>query len=118
MAEIWPVTVPDELSVEGYGEGLADNLVRTDTSSGPEKRRPRSSISERQIQGKIVMTSAEYDDLITFYIDTLGHGALTFNFLDPRDRSTTLTVVFINPPTTDSPGGDNYEVSINLATRP
>lgn len=117
MAQTWPATVPDDLSVEGYYESPPDNLLRQSMDAGPPKVRRRTTSNVRPIRGKIIMTTTQLAAFDTFYTDTLSSGALTFNFDHPR-TGTTEEMRFVRPPDYTSIGPTHWEVSLDMEILP
>ena len=64
------------------------------------------------------MSSAQLDDLQIFFRSEIGDGALSFDFPTPRDPLVMLTVVFTRSPSWTNPGGDNYDVSLEMEIQP
>ena len=114
----WPATLPQELNRRGYSESLPANVIRTSVDAGPEKRRRRFTAAVRPLAGRMIMASVQLDTLETFFRDVIGDGALSFDFPAPRDPGSTLTVVFSSPPSWTNPGGDNYDVTLEMEIHP
>lgn len=112
----WPGTIPNEFEREGYQEGFANNVIKSNVDSGPPKRRRRTSANIKTLQGRIQMTTAETELLETFFYDTVGE-ANEFDFTHPR-KETTISVVFSEPPTLVQIGPDLWSVSIKLEVQP
>ena len=64
------------------------------------------------------MSSVQLDALETFFRDDIGDGALSFDFPKPRDHAVILTVTFTRPPSWTNPGGDNYDVTLEMEIQP
>lgn len=60
-----------------------EGFIRTKMDSGPAKVRRRYSAVPRRFQTEMNVTGAQRDTLNTFYHDTLGEGALSFDRTDP-----------------------------------
>ena len=114
----WPASLPQQLSQRGYSESLADNVIRTSVDAGPEKRRKRFTAAVRPLSGSMVMTSAQIDTMTTFFDTDLASGALAFDLNAPRDQTTTLSVVFRQPPSWTNLGGDSYAVTLEMEIQP
>ena len=112
----WPTSVPDELSQQGYRGSVEDTVIRTQNSAGPSKRRPRTTLARRLVTGTIRMTNAELDAFWEFYETDLKNGSLSFDFPDPRDRTTDLTVAFTAAPQDTNIGASLYRVTVQMAT--
>ena len=115
---VWPATLPQELNPRGHREDLPDNLIRSSVDAGPEKRRRRVTAAVRPLVGRMIMTSSQLDVLEAFFRSDIGDAALSFDFPTPRDPGATLTVVFSSPPSWTNPGGDNYDVTLEMEIQP
>ena len=114
----WPADLPSDFLRRSYRETLEDVVIRTQVSTGPVKRRPRSTIASRIFNGAIIMTSAELLILRGFYVTTLGNGSLAFDFPDPLDSTIMLSIMFLSPYSFRNTSGNNYEVTLQLQTQP
>ena len=112
----WPPTLPQQLSKQGYGEALPDNVIRTTVDAGPEKRRQRFTAAVRPLRGSMVMTSVQLDTLEAFF-GTVSSGAEAFDFPSPRGAGT-VSVAFAQPPSWANVGGDIYRVSLEMEIQP
>ena len=65
MPSSWPPTLPQQLSRQGYGESLPDNVIRTTVDAGPEKRRRRFTAAVKPLRGSMVLTSVQLETLET-----------------------------------------------------
>jgi hypothetical protein len=117
MAQTWPATVPDTLSVSEYRESPPDNLLRQGMDVGPPKVRRRTTANVRPISGKIIMTTTELAAFDTFFTSTLASGSLTFNFDHPR-TGTTEEMRFTAPPQYINVGPTHWEVSVHMEVLP
>lgn len=115
----WPSNIPYDLDRQGYREALADNVVRSQVSAGPPKRRKRFTAAPRPLRGQIMMTRAELTLFETFFDETTDYGTRSFNFPRPGfTDSSTYCVAFRRPPSWTNPGGDNYLVSLEFEIQP
>lgn len=89
MAETWPADLP-QCFVLGYSEAVADGLVETQPEIGPPISRSRTSSAPRPLSGQMRMTRAQIATLRTFVDETIGRGALAFEFPDPTADGTLL----------------------------
>lgn len=113
----WPETLPQLLSASDFTHTLADNVLATEMDVGPPKRRLRSLANEAPLAGSMIMTSAQWADLETFYIDTVS-GVLPFNFPDPDDDEETIEVIFAAPPGRRYSSPGKWRVSLQLRIQP
>jgi len=114
----WPSTIPQELSVAGYGEAAPDTTIRSSMDAGPAKVRRRATCAVRPVSGKMVMTAAELDTFREFYDDDILGGSLRFNWVDPLDGTTAVEMRFTAPPSWSAFGQDGWEVSMQLEILP
>ena len=80
----WPATVNQLVYDDGYGEDPQRDAVSFKPGAGAAIERMRTSIATDLVTFAGRLTSAEYDDLITFYRDNLGCGVLPFTRAHPR----------------------------------
>lgn len=91
----WPASLPGlRLPVDHQ---IQSGLIRTKMDAGPDKVRRRSSATPENFSFPMRLKGSEYDTLQTFYNSTLGGGALSFNFDNPR-TDTEETFRFLSPP--------------------
>jgi hypothetical protein len=83
MAELWPVSLPQVLNVQGHSFTFGDPAIRSNPSVGPSKVRPRSSAVASPLAGQMFLTTAQLATLRTFYQVTL-RGADVFVFPNPE----------------------------------
>ncbi|BAQ18301.1 hypothetical protein [Methyloceanibacter caenitepidi] len=83
MAE-WPLSLPTLPLRDGYEEELAETRLRTSMDAGPAKMRGRFSAGMDTISLAFHMTKAQVAILESFYKNTLGGGALPFDYVHPR----------------------------------
>ena len=112
----WPLTLPQQLSRQGYTEALPDNVIRSTVDAGPEKRRQRFTAAVRPLNGSMVMTSVQLETLETFF-GTIASGAEAFDFPSPRGAGI-VSVAFSQPPSWVNVGGDTYRVSLEMEIQP
>jgi len=95
----WHTDLPDYLLIEGYGETLPNNLIRSEMDTGPAKVRRRNTAGAYQVSGQQYLTAAQLSTLKTFYQSTLLDGSLRFAWTDPLDSETAVEMRFVEPPT-------------------
>jgi len=83
MALIWPQSLPQQFSNQGYSDNFADNRLSTNPELGPALVRSRISSMPRRVAGVMVMKKAQLDTLRTFWRTTTLDGKLPFEFPDP-----------------------------------
>ena len=86
MPVLWPLTLPwdDEAIKYDTIEEAQDRLLFTPTSAGPGKLRQRYTVGPANLSIPIVLSDTELTTLMDFYHDTLGGGALEFEWIHPR----------------------------------
>ncbi len=116
---VWPVTLPQSISWQGYARRIKDTRVRTPMDAGPPKVRSkyRASIIEHDMP-IVYLTKAQWVILETFYNTTLTNGALPFDWTDPITGSA-VTFGFKAPPVFGSMlGPDTIQVTLPLEVLP
>lgn len=121
MADNWPATLPTMMLVDGFAEGVGDPRLISEMDAGPAKMRPRSSNAPDPLQGRMIMTSDQWDDLVEFGRETLLRWSLPFNFpRQPYDGATTVLARFVAGLPNRIPHGTTgaWVVSLNLEVLP
>lgn len=113
----WPASLPQELLMDGYSQGLPDNLMRVDMDIGPAKTRRRATSAVEPVSGQMLMSAAQVATLGNFYLNTLLGGSLRFSWHRPEDNSVAAEFRFASPPTTAMRGG-YFDVSLSLEILP
>lgn len=117
----WPNTLPGiEIGAEMSQQ---DSVVKSPTEFGPGKRRKRFTATSQYYSGTMLLTKAQRDTLQTFFQNTLGFGALAFDFTNPEDNSTLVAARFMSPPSYSAlvggPGGVGlWRASVQLEILP
>lgn len=91
----WPNNLPQFVSEDGYSRNPLSNVVRTSVSFGPAKTRRRTTKKIENLGFNIVMSKAQLDIFENFFDNTLGFGALSFNFPDPENLGSTIEIRFV-----------------------
>ena len=116
---IWPLTLPQEQSWQGYARRLQDTRLRTPMDAGPPKLRSkyRAHIVEHDIP-VLYFTKAQWVLLETFYVTTLQQGTQTFEWTDPIS-GVAVNYRFKAPPTFGAMlGPDTIPVTLPLEVLP
>jgi hypothetical protein len=111
----WPVSLPEQLLVEGYAEALSDNLIRDDLGDPADIRR-RSTAAPFPFGGRMLMTTEQWSALKTFFSVDLFDGALSFTF-PPQgcpDGVTSWIARFTQPPTRTYSDEDSWNIAMVL----
>ena len=114
----WPESLPQQFLQRGYVEGFGDNVIRSPVDAGIEKTRRRFTAVARPLTGRMLLTKAQLDTFRTFYTDTIGDGSLEFDFPKPNEPDETYTVKFRSAPSWSNPGGNNYDITLELNILP
>lgn len=110
----YPASLPTA-RIDGYQEGLPDNLVRNEMSVGPPQTRRRSTLPLVPVQVSLILTASQKTTLTDFFNDTLQHGSLQFQATDFADPSgTDYLYQFREPPQLRPIGGGNWSTTLQL----
>jgi len=112
----WSGTLPEFFQQSGFVEIGADNLIRTKMDVGPAKVRRRTITNVRTVSGNMWLTTAQYNELVTFYEVTHNFGADTFTMDDAHGVNQTWR--FVTPPRYTTVGPDNWQVKLSLEQMP
>ena len=116
MPNVWPVTLPQFVSVEGFQETPPDLLLRTQMDAGPPKVRRRFTAGVRGFKATVRLTQAQVQVLDAFFVGTLAGGALSFDWTHPR---TGVNSSFrMSRPAYSSEGGDSWVAGFELELLP
>ena len=114
MAAIsWPSGLPDKPLQEGYSEKGPKMIVETQMDAGPPKARTRFTAAARKVTMRFFMTNTQKLQFDDFYVNTLGGGALRFNFTDPSDGEVYEWRVSGGEPEY-TPSGPNWVVNVPM----
>lgn len=84
MAQTFPASLQDAFTRGSFQRVPGNNLIFSETDTGPSKVRRRTTLRKDTIQGSILLKdNDEYSDFQTFVTTTLQDGVLSFNFSDP-----------------------------------
>jgi hypothetical protein len=114
---LWPVSLPDELFVSGYGHSFADTTITSEMDAGPAKVRRRFTAGVEPIVGTMILSATELETLETFYVTTTLSGALRFTWSRPPAHDTECEMRFTKPPSWTKVE-DQYEVTLSLEMLP
>jgi hypothetical protein len=116
---VWPVTLPQSVSWQGYARRIQDTRIRTTVESGPPKVRSRfrARVDQQDIP-VVYFTKAQWVLLDTFYTTTLAQGVLPFDWIDPITGAT-VSFRFVKPPQFGQMlGPDTIPVTLQLEVLP
>lgn len=81
----WPLTLPRAFQKDGFSDTKSSGLLRTDMSTGPAKVRRRFTSAPIYWKGDMILTDTQRETFETFFTNTIGYGALRFNFPNQYD---------------------------------
>ena len=113
----WPVTLPEKMEQQGYAAKFPDGSVRTEMDAGPAYQRQRFTAASESQRGIVWLDQAQLNILRTFYITTLGHGSVAFDWKHPT-TDLDVSMRFTSLPEIISTRGLAFEVSLNLEVLP
>ncbi len=114
MAEQYPSAISDKLQIPSFGYEIDKNFIESDMEIGPPKVRRRNTKRNDKFTGNIFFTKTELDIFFQFYNTTLQDGSLTFLFNDPLNTGTDIEVRFIEAPTFNLVGFENFSIAFSL----
>lgn len=116
---VWPVTLPQSVSWQGYTRRIQDTRLRTPMDAGPPKLRSKytAHIVEHDLP-VVYFTKAQWVLLEAFYVTTLQQGTQTFEWTDPISGAT-VNYRFKAPPTPGAMlGPDTIPCTLQLEVLP
>lgn len=118
MPAVWPGTLPQVVSWQGYARRVQDTVIRSTMDAGPPKLRARFSASvDQQDLPVVYFTKAQWVLLETFYKTTLQR-VLPFEWTDPVTGST-VQFRFTKPPAFGAMlGPDTIPVTLSVEVLP
>lgn len=81
---VWPVSLPQDVLIDGYDERPPDTTLRSTMDEGPAKVRRRFTAGVRVFSVTVALTRAQVETLDAFYRTDLQGGALRFDWTHPR----------------------------------
>jgi hypothetical protein len=114
----WPTTLPQELTLDGYSQSAADNIIKSSPDIGPAKVRRRSTAAVRPVSGTLILNETGLEDFKDFFKEDLLDGSIRFSWADPDDGSTAVEMRFTSPPAWTALGGGLSRVSMELEILP
>lgn len=117
MPEIWPTELPCAFIRSTIEHQLGDNLLRSQTETGPGKQRPRGTSAAQPLVGAMKMTTAQWHTLAEFYRETLLEGSLVFT-LPLAGEPGGVDVRFTKPPSRRDMAGGKWEVRLETEVMP
>ncbi len=117
MPDLWPASLPQEFSSNGYSEKEPETAIHTEMDAGPPKSRQRFTAGTREITTTLRIDSTQKVTLSEFFRNTLGGGSLTFDWVEPGTVSI-ATYKFKEPPSYDPLPGGWWTVNLTLLQMP
>lgn len=118
MVDVWPVSLPQAILMDGNSDSSPDGRLKSQTDQGPGKSRRRTSAAVRKFSGRMYVTTEQLGTLRTFInITTLG-GSLPFTFRDPVDATPILVRFGDSLPGWVNVSGDKYDVALMFEALP
>lgn len=115
--EAWPVDVPQDASVSGYGESPSRNVASFAPDVGPPIDRRRSSVATSEISCSFIFDDDQTNSLMAFYRDTIKDGTLPFTRTHPRTGDGAV-MKFKDAPKISALGGGWFNVSMSFYVLP
>lgn len=115
--ETWPASFQQVLNVDSFQLQFGDTTVRSTVDGGPAKVRSRYTRGVDLIQCTIYIDYGLYQDLKTFYKNTLNNGVRTFSFNHPF-TGTPAEFRLAEPPSIIPLGGREYRVNMKWEEMP
>lgn len=119
MAATWPAGVDDGIEVQGFSETLPNAVLRSAMDVGAAKQRRRFSAAAYPVAGSIMIPTDQVAIFKAWFEDTLGMGALRFDWAHPRTGAL-LTWRFIGnqPPKITPVSSTWWRISMQLEVLP
>jgi len=115
----WPSTLPQEFHQQGFSLDFPEGAIRTDMDTGKPFQRKRFSAAVQPVRGQMWLSPSQYDDLIEFWDNTLGMGALDFDWVHPiTGNPVKMRFVADSPPAISSVTADLYQVRLSMEIIP
>jgi hypothetical protein len=112
----WPESLPQAFLRQGYQEQLPPNVVRDAFDTGPNGLRRRATMQPFGVTGRMVMTTEQWDALLTFIEVDLAHRLAAFGFPEQGADGTPQVwlVRMVGPPQRTNLREGYWMVSLSL----
>lgn len=110
----WPVGLPQITNLPGARQQPPDGIARSTISGAPQQRRRTHADSPREFTEQILVSAAQLVIFETFFRDTLGNGALSFDHVDSWDNTPARLRFTGGPPTFRPAGASDLAWTIDL----
>lgn len=114
----WPASLPQVPLQRGFSEEPQDQVLRTEMDAGPAQTRRRFTAAYRVFSIRLKMSSTQFDTFLTFLNDTIGGGALQFDWAAPDIMGGTGSFKFVGTYSVSPPSGDYVIVSAKVERLP
>lgn len=114
----WPASLPQYFLRSSYSEGTGKSVIRSEMDTGPAKLRRRSRAVVRPVDGSLLMTGDQYETFVTFVENTIGGGALPFEFPHQRRPGEFWLVRLADPDVMATPKGPLWQVQLKIEVLP
>lgn len=112
---IWNTTnIPLKWQAQGYKETPGKREIRTEVEDGPDKVRLLGTGKTRTIEGRVLLSNAQIDNLLNYYNS---NAAKKLSIPNPRSTGN-ITVRFKEPPVWVPVGPDTYAASLMFEVVP
>ncbi|MBI1207510.1 MAG: hypothetical protein GC191_09520 [Azospirillum sp.] len=111
---VWPPELPRDVMADGWQETLALPVIRTQMEAGPAKQRRRYSAATPPVTATYLMEQVELELLQDFIDETLGGGALAFEWPHPRTGLTVTARLVGGSEPQVTPSGAQFLVRLTL----
>jgi len=115
---VWPAGLPQDVLTDGFGEQLAEVVLRTQMDAGPAKMRRRFTAGVRVFNVATSLTRTEAATFETFFGTTLLGGALAFDWVHPRTLATVAFRFRKAPTLRPEPGAKLWRAEMELEVLP
>jgi len=112
----WPATLPQGLLVAGLQYSPERNATAIPTEVGEVLTRQRFTGRMVRLSGALLLTSAQYADLLAFYFEELRE-TTPFTWADPVTGDS-LELVFDGAPQGQPVTTEDWQVSVSLVSKP
>lgn len=96
MAVAYPASLPQQAFMEAK-DTRQTAVIRSTMDTGAPKVRKQFTAAVRDLEIAMILSGSQRQTFDTFFITTIGEGAISFTIPDPLDDST-ITVRFREPP--------------------
>ncbi len=101
----WPSSLPQRPLADDYQETEPNLLLRTSMDAGPAKVRLRFTTGVRLYKLAFYVSLTQKSTFKSFYLGSISGGALPFNFPDPDNPTTNISIRITRPPVYTDKGG-------------